>query len=419
MTTPTLSEMFGRLLRAEGQTRATLSVEYFGWLDLFLGIVILLAPNFMASLLNIPPLSVQGANYLRLVGLLVSGLGTLYVVSGRLNSQKFAFASLLDRPLVPFVMAILYSKNILPGAVALAFSISDFGGFLVTLVCWRADARYGPRPAGPVLIDRLAAGFFGFVSGVLRNARTFHPDGRVLRGTARSLAPANSSLARAATELEGAVLLRIGMGVMKRGMPLWLADHIPDAPSIAARFYTPSSPDDLRLERHAGDDLDLLATAGGDHLWKLLLNLSTGGFACGLHQFDYFRNVYSADVPYQLDDGLLDVWLRLVPNLDATATASAPPRDGPEREAALTGAVARHATLRIEAQRTGNPREPFIPIAEICLEEEIQIDQEALHFDPVAGRGFIPHGFLTKVRAAVYPASVHSRASTAAERVRR
>jgi hypothetical protein len=89
---------------------------------------------------------VQGSNYLRLVGLLVSGLGTLYVISGRLNSQKFAFASMLDRPLVPFVMAILYSKKIVPGPVALAFSISDFGGFLFTLAAWRADARYGPRP---------------------------------------------------------------------------------------------------------------------------------------------------------------------------------------------------------------------------------------------------------------------------------
>ena len=325
MTTPTLSEMFGRLLRAEGQSRAALSVEYFGWLDLFLGVLILFAPNFMASLLNIPPLEVQGSNYLRLVGLLVSGLGTLYVVSGRLNSQKFAFASLLDRPLVPFVMAILYSKHILPGAVALAFSISDFGGFLWTLAAWRADARYGPRPAGPVLIDKIAAGFFGFVSGVVRNARTFHPDGRVLRGTVRSLAPVNPSLARAASQLEGAVLMRIGMGVMKRGMPRWLADHIPDAPSIAARFYTPSAPDDIRLERHPGEDLDLLATAGGDRLWKLLLNLSTGGFGCGLHQLDYFRNVYCADVPYQIDDGQLEVWLRLVPNLDATQSASAPP----------------------------------------------------------------------------------------------
>jgi hypothetical protein len=249
MTTPTLTEMFGRLLRAEGQSRAAVSVEYFGWLDLFLGIVVLLAPDSIASLLNIPSPGAQGSNYVRLVGLLVSGIGTLYVVSGRLNSQEFAFASLLDRPAVPFVMAVLYAKDIVPGPVALAFSISDFGGFLWTLASWRADERYGPRPSRPGLITTAAADFFSFVSGVVRNSRTFHPDGRVFRGTVRSLDPMSSSLARASRQLEGAVLLRIGMGVMKRGMPRWLADHIPDAPSIAARFYTPSAPDDIRLER--------------------------------------------------------------------------------------------------------------------------------------------------------------------------
>ena len=105
--------------------------------------------------------------------------------------------------------------------------------------------------------------------------------------------------------------------------------------------------------------------------------------------------------------------------LGRDAIGFGPPVDGPAREAALTGAVARHATIRIEAQRTGNPREPFVPIAEIRLEEEIQVDQEALHFDPVAGRGFVPHGFLTEVRKAVYPASVHSRPRTIADRARR
>ncbi len=263
----------------------------------------------------------------------------------------------------------------------------------------------------------LAAWVFSFTSGVVRNSRTFHPDGRVFRGTVQSLGPASSSLARAAAKLEGAVLLRIGMGLMKKGWPRWLADHIPDAPSIASRFYTPSSPDDIRLERRPDEDLDLLSTAGGDRLWKLVLNLATGGFGYGLHQFDYFRNVYTADVPYLVDDGTLDVWLRLAPTLEPAQSAS--PQDGLAREEALTAAVARRATIRVEAQRSGSPREPFVPIAEIRFEEEIQVDQEALHFDPVAGRGFLPHGLLTEVRTTVYPSSVHSRARSAAERARR
>ena len=84
--------------------------------------------------------------------------------------------------------------------------------------------------------------FLRSLSGVVRNSRTFHPDGRVFVGTVRSLNPSDPALARASERLEGGVLLRMGMGVMKRGMPAWLADRIPDAPSIAARFYTPSTP---------------------------------------------------------------------------------------------------------------------------------------------------------------------------------
>src|SRR5258708_31226471 len=44
MGTRSLAEMFNRLLQAEGQTRAARSVEYFGWIDLVLGITILVSP---------------------------------------------------------------------------------------------------------------------------------------------------------------------------------------------------------------------------------------------------------------------------------------------------------------------------------------------------------------------------------------
>ena len=410
-----MAEMFHRLLQAEGQTRAARSVEYFGWIDLVLGIIILVAPYWSASLLHLPPLTIQGANYLRLVGLLVSGLGTLYVVSGRLNAEGFVFASLLDRPMVPGIMALLWYLDILPGPLALAFSVSDFSGFLWTLLAWRADARLGPDTR-PRPIARMAAGFFGFVSGVVRNARTFHPDGRVFRGSVRSLQPADPALARASEQLAGSVLLRIGMGLMKKGVPRWLADRIPDAPSIASRFFSSSRASEIRLQRRPSEDLDLLCTAGGDRLWKLIVNLATGGTMYGLRQFDYFQNAYYSQVPYTINDGALDVWIRLLPDMGASQVT---PVDGAGREQGLTDAVARHAVVRIEAQRVGDAREPFVPLAEIRFEEEIQIDQEALHFDPVAGRGFVPHGFLTDLRMTVYPASVECRPPNQMERARR
>ena len=400
-----------------GQTRAARSVELFGWFIMALGSAALIFPSWMQSLLNLPAFAVQGPNYFRLVGLLVGGLGVLYVVSGSLNTQGLVFASLLGRPVVALIILVLW-QNGLPGLLALAFVVADSLGFLWTLAAWHKDSRYGVNPGNVPFLAKWAAGFFGFISGVIRNARTFHPDGRVFRGTVRSLEPSDHSLARAAEQLHGAVIMRIGMGTLKRGVPRWLADHLPDAPSIASRFFTPTHSGEIRLERLPGQDLDLLCTAGGDRLWKLLLNLATGGRKYGLHQFDYFRNTYHSDVPYKLDGGKADVWVRLMPESAATILAAVP-LDAAERESVLTYAVANHALVRVEVQHTRDRSEPFIPIAEIRFEEEIEIDQEALHFNPVEGRGFQPYGFLTDLRRRVYPESVHSRAVTRQERARR
>jgi hypothetical protein len=131
--------MFHRLLSAEGQSRSAKTVEVFGWLILIEGTVALFAPQFSVAILGIAPLNDQAANYFRLVGLLVSGLGMLYIASGRLNAEGFVFASLLDRPLVPIAMAILWHLGIVPGPLALIFSIQDFGSFLWTLFTWRTE----------------------------------------------------------------------------------------------------------------------------------------------------------------------------------------------------------------------------------------------------------------------------------------
>jgi cytochrome c5 len=548
---PNLAVMFSRLLKPEDHTRAARSVEYFGWIELIVGFMILTAPYSVASLLQLQALSSQDVNYLRVVGALVVTLGVLYVVSGRLNAAGFVVASLLDRPFVPVIMAVLWSKGILPGSVAVAFSISDFGSFLWTAFAWRADLQHGQNIGGPgiegqtraarsvelfgwfsvliglvtllspsliktllqlssssipgpnylqlagllvgglgvlyvvgaslqadgflfaTVLARLVSpaillalwwraqlpgsltvafslislagvlwtcsawrsdlrcgpmnervpvlagwvtGFFSFKSGVVRNARTFHPDGRVFLGSVRSFHPEDAALAQAADGLAGSVLMRIGMGVMKRGMPRWLADHIPDAPSIASRFFTASVPGEIRLVRRPEEDFDLLSTAGGDRLWKILVNLLLGGRMYGLHQFDYFRNIYHADVPYRINGDKIDVWTRLVPMQNV---GSGTPENGSAREQGLTDAVACNATIRVEVQRVGAAAEPFIPIAEIRFEEEFQIDQEALHFSPVTGRGFQPHGFLTDLRRIVYPASAQSRAKSGTGRAQR
>ena len=75
MTTLSFHEMLGRLRRAEGQSRSAKTLEAFGWLMLIEAPVILFAPHFVASVLHMPPLGQQGANFFRLMGLLVGGAG--------------------------------------------------------------------------------------------------------------------------------------------------------------------------------------------------------------------------------------------------------------------------------------------------------------------------------------------------------
>ncbi|HSF59111.1 MAG TPA: hypothetical protein VLD83_13660 [Candidatus Binatia bacterium] len=138
---PTFVATLRQLLTAAEQSRSAKTVEVFGWLILVEGTLVLFVPHVVASLLQIPPLEQQSAHYFRLVGLLVGGLGLLYIVSGRVNSQGFVFASMLDRPLVPLAMAILWYLGIIPGPLALIFSVQDFASFLWTLMTWRGEQQ--------------------------------------------------------------------------------------------------------------------------------------------------------------------------------------------------------------------------------------------------------------------------------------
>jgi hypothetical protein len=133
--------MFRRLVSAADQSRSAKTVEVFGWLIIAEGTAVLFAPHFSASVLGILSLAEETANYFRLVGLLVCGVGMLYIASGRLNAEAFVFASMLDRPLVPIAMPILWYLDIIPGPLALIFSIQDLGSFLWTLFAWRAEQK--------------------------------------------------------------------------------------------------------------------------------------------------------------------------------------------------------------------------------------------------------------------------------------
>jgi hypothetical protein len=72
MMTQTLHRIFQRLIRPGQLTQVSRSIEIFGWIDLLLGLLILIAPHFTAAVFDLPPLSALDISPLRVVGVLVT-----------------------------------------------------------------------------------------------------------------------------------------------------------------------------------------------------------------------------------------------------------------------------------------------------------------------------------------------------------
>ena len=92
--------MFKRLLSPPERSRAAKTVEIYGWMIFLEGGLLLLFPDFMARLMHFGPLTQQASGFLRLIGMLVSGFGMLYLLSERLTADGFVFATLINRPFV-------------------------------------------------------------------------------------------------------------------------------------------------------------------------------------------------------------------------------------------------------------------------------------------------------------------------------
>ena len=133
--------MFKRLLSPPEQSRAAKTVEIYGWIIFVEGGLLLLFPDFMASVMHFGPLTPQSFGFLRLIGMLVSGFGMLYLLSGRLNGEGFVFATLIDRPFVAPTMSALWYFGALPGPLALLFAFEDSASWLWTLLTWHAERR--------------------------------------------------------------------------------------------------------------------------------------------------------------------------------------------------------------------------------------------------------------------------------------
>lgn len=215
-----------------------------------------------------------------------------------------------------------------------------------------------------------------------REARMFHPTGHVFAGYATATEGPFEELGR---ELTGRVLARCSAALWRGG---W--EHL-DVLGLALRFR-PGPGDDL--DEHAGpDDQDLLAATIRSPLTMLASPLFTDAS-------DFAGSAYWAVSPF--DHAIGRVELKLVP--------VRPPADGRgtgTREQRLYAAVeSGHAAWWLEARHTLTLR--WHHVARIVLHHPVDLDQEALAFDPFRGR-LRPVGVVQWIRQAAYRASQRAR----------
>lgn len=235
------------------------------------------------------------------------------------------------------------------------------------------------------LVGDVMAPFTGALSA-LRHSRMFHPRG-VLCGARVQPAPARRELASVAEALGGVALVRWSSA-------LWKGGEWTDVLGCALRFTSPP----LSIEPQPGDQDLLLATI--QRPWTMPLS----PFTTRTH--DFLANVYFGVSPFEVE-GLGRVEWRLVP--------VAPSPAGEQRRERLARAMAQGASLSLElAPYSGPWRRPsatrFARVAELLLTGELELDQEALRFDPFrSGRGLMPVGFVHALRRATYAASQRRR----------
>lgn len=215
----------------------------------------------------------------------------------------------------------------------------------------------------------------------LRRARTFHPRGLVFQG--RSEPIIGGAFANLGAELEGTVLARCSGALWKQPNERF------DVLGIALRFRQFDRPFDHRA---LPLDRDLLfATVSSPLL------LAASPFLTNAH--DFLANKFYATCPFEVH-GHDRVEIRLVPLQRSEADGS--------RADKLRHAVEHGCAWHLEARKTLT--RDWHPIARIVFERELELDQEALHFDPFrTGEGLAPVGLVHAIRKAVYSASQHAR----------
>ncbi len=231
--------------------------------------------------------------------------------------------------------------------------------------------------AGAVLAPWFALGSF------VRQARVFHPRGVVLWGNV-SASASDDRWAALGARLEGCVLARFSGA-------WWKQRQWPDVLGCALRFTHARAPS---VKPQQGDQ-DLLLATIRTPLTTMLAPLTT-------HVSDYLDNAYFGVAPFEAG-ALGRVKVRL------SSKQTSPEFD--TRTERIDAALAEGPIALVLEARAARLGAEYHPIARITLTARVDLDQEALHFDPYrTGRQLEPAGFVHALRLPIYAASRKARA---------
>lgn len=214
-----------------------------------------------------------------------------------------------------------------------------------------------------------------------RQGRMFHPEGHVFEGWVEPML--DNEMAPLGRELTGRVLARLSGALWRGGF-----EHL-DVLGMALRFRRGPSPT-FDHHAHAGDTDLLVATIRSPLTMFAALFLTDAS--------DFTANRYWAVSPF--DHATLGrIEIRLVPDEPVKLV-------GPRRAKLDHAVKIGRAAWWVQARRTLGLR--WHPVARIQLENAVDLDQEALRFDPF--RGVLrPAGLVHAIRRSVYIASQNAR----------